>query len=109
MTTLTKVLATLTISVSLVGAVNATQLIATDDRVSTDLCMVAAQGNRAQLHNAIKNSGLSKSFVVYNVKCNEQNITEFVAQHGKSPKKIIALLNKGRNKGKVSINDIAAL
>jgi len=109
MKTFTKVLATLTISLTLAGAANAKTFVATDSKISTELCLIAAQGNRAQMHNAIKNSGLSKSFVVYNVKCNQQNITEFVAQHGRSPKKINALLNQGRNKGKVSINDVAVL
>jgi len=109
MKTITKVLATLTMSLTLASVANASNLVATDNQVSTELCMIAAQGSRAKLHNAIKDSGLSKSFVVYNVKCNDKNITEFVAQHGKSPKKINTLLNKGRNKGKVSISDIASL
>jgi len=109
MNTFTKVLATLAISVSLTSAANATKLVVTDNEISTELCITAAQGNRAKMHNAIKNSGLSKSFVVNKVKCNDQNITDFVAQYGKSPAKMNALLNQGRRKGNVNISDIAAL
>ena len=108
MKTITKALVTLTMSLTLVGAANASKLVATDNQISTELCMIAAQGNRVKMHNAIKNSRLSKSFVVYNVKCNDKDITEFVTQYGKYPSKINALLNKGL-KSRVSINDIAAL
>jgi hypothetical protein len=109
MKTLTKILATLTLSLSVVGISNASTLVAKDNSISTELCMTAASGNRAAMHNAIKNSRLSKSYVVYNIKCNAQNITDFIAQHGKNPNKMNLLLNHGRNKGQVSINDIASL
>lgn len=109
MKTVTKILTTLTISLSLVGLANASALIAQDSSISTELCMKAASGSRVAMHKAIKESRLSNSYVVYNIKCNEQNITDFVSKHGKSPEKMNALLNRGRVKGHVSINDIAAL
>ena len=109
MQTLTKVLTTLTVSLTLTGMASATTLVAKDHSISTELCMTAASGNRATLNNSIKNSGLSKSFIVYNIKCNSQSITDFVAQYGKSPTKINKLLNRAKNKGKVTISDIASL
>lgn len=109
MTTLAKFLTTLTITLSVTSMANGATLQATDKSLSTNLCMKAAQGNRAVMHNAIKESGLSKSFVVYNIQCNNQNITEFVAQYGQQPEKINSLLNQGKQAGKVSISDIASL
>jgi len=109
MKTITKILTTLTVSLSLVGMANASNLVANDDSITTQLCMAAASGKRTVLHNTIKNSGLSKSFIVYNVKCNDKNITDFVVYHGESSEKINAVLNRARTKGKVSINDVAAL
>lgn len=109
MKTLTKVLTTLTLSLTVAGMANASTLIAKDQSLTTELCMTAASGNRAKMHNTIKNSGYSKSYIYYNVKCNDQNITEFVAQHGNSPKQMNSMLSQGRTKGRVSINDIASL
>lgn len=109
MKTVTKILTTLTISLSLVGLANASTLVAKDNSISTELCMKAASGSRIAMHKAIKESRLSNSYVVYNIKCNEENITDFVSKYGKSPEKMNALLNRGRIKGHVSINDIAAL
>jgi len=109
MKTFTKVLATLTLSLSVAGMANASSLIAKDNSVTTKLCMTAATGNRIDMQQAIKSSRLSKSFVVKNIKCNEQGITEFVAQHSKSPTKMNALLNQSLNKGQVTIQDLASL
>jgi len=109
MKTFTKILATLTLSLSVAGMANASILIAKDSTVSTELCMKAASSSLFSLHKAIKKSGLSKSFVVNNIKCNEQNITEFVSQFGKSPVKMNALLNQGLKKGQVTINETVSL
>ena len=109
MKTVTKILTTLTLSLSLVGIANASTLVAKNNSISTELCMTAASGSKNAMHKAIKESRLSNSYVVYNIKCNEQNITDFVTKHGKYPNKVNALLNRGRNKGQVSINDIASL
>ncbi len=109
MNAMTKILTTLTLSLTVTGIANASNLVATNDSISTELCMTAAAGNRVAMQKAIKQSGLSKSFVVYNVKCNDQHITEFVAKHGRAAEKMNALLNHGRHKGKVTINDVASL
>jgi hypothetical protein len=109
MKTVTKILTTLTLSLSLVGIANASTLVAKNKSISTELCMAAASGSRISMNKAIRESRLSNSYVVYNIKCNEQNITDFVTKYGKSPKQMNALLNRGRTKGHVSINDIASL
>ena len=109
MNNLSKVLATMTMPLAIAGMANASELVAADNSVSTKLCMAASQSSRITMLNAIKGSGLSKSYIIYNVKCNDQNITDFVALHGKSPIKMTTLLNQGRNKGHVTINDIASL
>jgi len=109
MNKLTKVLTTLTMSLTVVGMANASTLIAKDNSIATELCMKAASGNRVSMNNAILDSGLSRTFVVYNVKCNNTDITDFVEQYGKKPEKMNALLNRGRTEGDVTIHDLASL
>lgn len=109
MNTFTKTIATLTIALSSIGAANAASIVPENNSITSNLCATAASGNRAAMHNAIKESGLSKSFVVYNVKCNDESITSFVKNYGKSPEKMNMLLQQGRHKGQVSIHDIASL
>lgn len=101
--------ALITLSLSLTATANATNIVAKDDTRATKLCLTAAQGNRAAMYNAIKASGYSKHYVVNNIKCNNQHITEFVAQHGKSPDRMNAILNNHRSTQRVSITDIAKL
>jgi hypothetical protein len=109
MKTLTKVLTTATLSLTLVGMANAATLVASDKSLTTELCMVAAQGNRAAMFNAIKASSLSKSYVAKNVKCNDMNISSFVDLYGKSPEAMNNMIQSGQKQGDVSITDIASL
>ncbi len=109
MNTLTKVLTTLALTVTVAGAANAAKLVASDNYVTTDLCIKAAKGSKIVLLKAIKSSGLSKSFVVNNVKCNDSHITYFVAKHGNKPEAMNDMLNQYLKAGKVSISDIASL
>jgi len=109
MKTFTKTLTTLTLSLSVLGMANASTFIAKDNSVTTELCMTAASGNRIAMSKAIKNSRISKLDLVNKVKCNEQNITDFVAQYGNSPTKMNLLINRSIKKGSVTINDIASL
>ncbi len=101
--------ALITLSLSLTATASATDIVAKDDTRATKLCLTAVQGNRAAMYNAIKASGYSKHYVVNNIKCNNQHITEFVAQHGKSPDRMNAILNNHRSTQRVSITDIAKL
>jgi hypothetical protein len=101
--------ALITLSLSLTATASATDIVAKDDTRATKLCLTAVQGNRAAMYNAIKASGYSKHYVVNNIKCNNQHITEFVAQHGKSPDRMNAILNNHRSTQRVSITDLAKL
>ncbi len=106
---MTKILTTSAITLTFAGIANAATFTANDHSPATQLCMKAASGNLAAFASAVKSSGYSKQFVVYNIKCNDKNITDFVAQHSQSPEKMLKLINQGRHFGKVSITDIAAL
>jgi len=103
------VLTTVTLSLSVAGFANASSFVAQVNSATTELCMTAASGNRVAMNKAIKSSRISKSALVYKVKCNDLNITDFVAQHGDSPEKMNNLINKGLRKGQVSITDTASL
>lgn len=98
-----------TLSLSLVATANAANVVAKDDSRATKLCVTAAQGNRAAMHNAIKTSGYSKRFIVNNIKCNDQNFGDFVAQYGKSPEAMNKTLTNPRSTQRVSITDLAKL
>ena len=108
MKTLTKVLATTIISIAAIGSTNATSYSATNESNVTNLCMVAAQGSRIEMNKAIKESGLSKSYIYENVNCNNVHIADFALSHNPS-EKVAAILMQGQRKGTVSINDIAKL
>ncbi|MDP2561348.1 DUF3718 domain-containing protein [Psychrobium sp. 1_MG-2023] len=109
MKTLTAILSTLTLTIGLTGAVNAATLEATDNSASTNICMKAAQGKKVALHHAIKESKLSKDYVVNKLSCNDLSITAFVAQHGSSPQKINKYLESYRHSGHVTIAKVSSL
>lgn len=67
-----------------------TQFVAADDAVTSDICVVAANGNKMKLHKAIKDAGLTRGFVEDNVTCNGMPIVEFVEQYGEN----VAAINR---------------
>lgn len=83
----------------------AKEVVAADNSNITQLCMTALSGNRAAMHNNIKSSGYSKSFIATNVQCNGVNIQTFVQQHGKNSAGMLRVLE--RREHKTSITDIA--
>lgn len=99
----------ITLSLSLTANAHAAEVVAQDNTQVTKLCVTAAQGNRAAMHNAIKNSGYSKRYVVNNIKCNDLPMTDFIAQYGKSPEAMNATLENARSTHRVSITDLAKL
>lgn len=106
---MTKTLTTIVLTLSTMGVANAsTKVVAADDYITSKLCVVAAEKSKIQLHNFIKESGLSKQFIAKNVTCNDQNILEFVQEHAENPDKINNLLTNGRYTTKVKITDLAA-
>lgn len=107
MKTLTKTLITSTFILLTTGAAYASSLEAANNSKTTQICIAAAEGNKARLHIKIKESGLSKVFVANNVKCNDQDITSFVAIHGKDPVTINSILNKYRKDKNISQVNLA--
>ena len=96
MKTLTKTFAIAALTVSSMGFAQANPiLVPGDDYVTTELCLIASQGNKAKLVNAIKNAGLTKRYVAQNVKCNEQSFVDFVEQYGSNVSKINNYLTGG--------------
>ena len=66
MKSIRKISAILAFSSCLAFSTQAVELKAADNSILTQLCMTAASGNRAAMHNAIKESAYSKKFVVKN-------------------------------------------
>lgn len=110
MNKLTKTLSTIVLTLSTIGMANAANsVVAADDYVTTNLCVVAAEGDRIKMHKAIKDSRLSKNFIAENVTCNDQNILAFVEAHAENPTKINNLLMNGQYDTEVKITDLAAV
>lgn len=93
------------IAAGFVSGAQAGSLTAADKSITTNLCMTAAAGNRAAMHNKIKASGYSSKFVAKNVQCNGESILAFVDKHGKNSEKMLSILDRSSNE--VSITDIA--
>ena len=95
MNTLTKAIAVTTLTLSSIGLVSAANVVVpADDYITTNLCVVATEGNKTKLSHAIKKAGLSKRYVVKNVKCNELNITAFIEQYGSNVEKMNNFLTR---------------
>jgi len=109
MKTLTKTIAVITFSLATIGMANAATVVAADNSVTTKLCVAAAQGSKIRMHIAVKDSHLSKSFIVDKIQCNDKSFLSFVAQYAKNPEKITYLLTNGKVKGKVNISDLTSL
>ncbi|MGV2873913.1 DUF3718 domain-containing protein [Colwellia sp. E150_009] len=104
-----KALTVITLTLSTMGVANATSNVVTaDDYVTSKICVAAAGESKIKLRNVIKDSGLSKRFVVNKVTCNDQNILEFVQEYGDKPEVMLNVLTKGKYNAKVNITDLAA-
>jgi len=100
----TIVLATI-ITSGAMGSAQAANLTAANGTGLTQLCITAASGSRAALHNIIMSSGYSKSFIAKNVQCNGSDIVSFIEQHGKNVKAMVHTVD--RKSGTVQITDLA--
>jgi len=110
MNTLTKTLTTIALTVSTIGMANASSTyVAADDYVTSKICTFAVQGDRMELHKAIKDSRLSKKFIAENVTCNDQNIVAFVQENAENPARINNVLTGGKFKTKVKVTDLAVV
>ncbi|MDO6425902.1 DUF3718 domain-containing protein [Thalassotalea sp. 1_MG-2023] len=100
-----KVLVSALMIAGVAATAQAEKLTASDGSIETSLCMAAANGNRAVMHNQIKASGYSAKFVAKNIACNGENILAFVEKHGKRSEVMINMIERGEQQ--VSITDIA--
>lgn len=98
------VIATLVITGFSIQA-HASDLVAADQSIATDLCLTAASGNRAAMVNQMKASGKSMQFIAKNINCNGENILAFVERHGKKSQNMLKVLDRATHE--VSITDIA--
>lgn len=104
-----KTLPTIVFTLSTVGVAHAaSKVVAGDDYITSKICVAAAGKSSIKLHSVIKYSGLSKSYVVENVKCNDQNILAFVQEFGDAPEKINNSLTNGKYSTHVRITDLAS-
>lgn len=77
-----------------------------DNSMTTKLCMTIVSGNRAAMHNQIKESGLSRRHILENVKCNGESLLAFADKYGRNSEAMLNMLDKTPTN--VSISDIAA-
>ncbi|MEP2650717.1 MAG: DUF3718 domain-containing protein [Paraglaciecola sp.] len=109
MNTFTKIIATSILTLSSIGMANAaTEYVAADDYVTSKLCVVATEGSKMRLSQAIEKTGLTKRFVVENITCNNQNLITFVEQHGTNVDNINNYLTAGKYSSNVEVTIVAS-
>ncbi|MEP0356008.1 DUF3718 domain-containing protein [Paraglaciecola sp.] len=109
MNTFTKIIATSILTLSSIGMANAaTEYVAADDYVTSKLCVVATEGSKMRLSQAIEKTGLTKRFVVENITCNNQNLITFVEQHGTNVDNINNYLTAGKYSSNVEVTTVAS-
>jgi hypothetical protein len=110
MNTLTKAFAITTLTLSSIGLASASNLIVpADNYVTTKLCVVASEGSKSKLSQAIKKAGLSKNFVTENVKCNKLNFVTFVEQYGSNVEQMNNFLTNGKYSNNAEVANVASL
>jgi hypothetical protein len=110
MNTLTKAIAITTLSLSSIGIASASNvMVPADNYVTSKLCVVASEGSKSKLSNAIRKTGLSKNFVAENVKCNELNIVAFIEQYGSNVEKMNNYLTSGKYSNNTEVSNVASL
>lgn len=91
-----KILLATGLSLGLATAASANSaFVAADDNITSQICVVALEGSKAKLNRVLKQTRLTKQYVVDNVTCNGTPITEFVAQNGNNPDSINAYITNG--------------
>jgi hypothetical protein len=99
--TITKTLSlAIMMSAGLASSVQAQEVVAADNGKFTQLCVTAASGNVAALHNKTKESGYSRKFVAKNVQCNGENILAFIDHYGKNNTAMINNIDHKSNEAK---------
>lgn len=91
-----KILLVSGLSLGLTTAASANSaFVAADDNITSQICVVALEGSKAKLNRVLKQTRLTKQYIVDNVTCNGTPITEFVAQNGSNPNSINAYITNG--------------
>ena len=102
MKAIAKVLMIVGVSVAGMGFAQAeTKLVAADDAVTSEICVVAASGKKLKLHKTIKDFGLTRNYVARNVECNGMPIVEFVEQYGDNVTSINHYITSGEYTGQL--------
>jgi len=101
-----KKLATVIIALGLVTSASAANLTAVDKSKTTELCITAASGKLAAMHNTMKASGYSSKFIVDKVQCNGESLLSFVEHNGKNSASMLKMLD--RKQTSVTITDLAS-
>jgi hypothetical protein len=83
-------------------------MVPADNYVTSQLCVVASEGNKAKLSKAIKKAGVSKNYVAPNEKCNEQDIIAFIEQYGSNVEKMNNYLTSGRYSNNNVVANVAS-
>ena len=73
-----------------------TELVASDETVGSDICVIAASGNKINLRRAIEDARLTRTEVVENLTCNELPIVEFIEQYGENAMQMNQYITKGK-------------
>ncbi|MBL4629673.1 MAG: DUF3718 domain-containing protein [Paraglaciecola sp.] len=109
MNTFTKAIAVSVLTLSSISIVSASNvMVPTDNYVTTNLCVVASEGSKAKLSQAIKKAGLSKHYVATKVKCNELNIVNFIEQYGTNVEQMNNFLTRGKYSDNALVANIAS-
>ncbi len=102
MKALTKVMIALGVTLSAMSVAQANpELVAADNYVTSEICVVAAEGNKIKLRRALRHAGLSTDFVAKNVTCNSLPIVEFVEQYGENVASINQFITRGEYTGQL--------
>jgi hypothetical protein len=110
MNTLTKAIAITTLTLSSIGLASASNvMVPADNYVTSKLCVVASEGSKAKLSQAIKKTGLSKHFIATNVTCNELNLVNFIEQYGSNVEQMNNFLTSGKYSNNAVVANIASL
>ena len=109
MNTLTKAIAITTLTLSSIGLASASNvMVAADNYVTSKLCVVASEGSKAKLSQAIKKTGLRKHYIATNVKCNELNLVNFIEQYGSNVEQMNNFLTNGKYSNNTVVANIAS-
>ena len=109
MNTFTKAIAITALTLSSIGAASASSVVVSaDNYVTSKLCVIASEGNKAKFSRAIEKAGLTKRYVATNVKCNDINIVNFIEQYGSNVEKMNNYLTGGKYSNEALVTNVAS-